>query len=1179
MLDFPAQVPCLVAPKRIDTILIKTSERRFRWVTCQMDYLCELTNDTARRKALNSLPPTLNATYERILRQVNHGSQDAQMLVQRTLRVIVHSNTSLSIAALCEAVSINVGDKIFDRDAVPHEDEILRYCSSLVRRSAVRPGLELAHFTVKEFLLGLEECPSPEFRRFHIQPVDTNVYLAEVCLTYLNLQDFSHLNFTGEGASQHYEREYAFREYAVKFWMEHSRNNMSQATILSLIQKLLHPMKPNAFLNWALEYAQYTYNEGTARYFNKRDDFEALLLIYRSSASPLHFAAMLALPSICDWLVKNGCRVNQQSGFGSPLHCALLGPVAIEIPLSGHSIKIGCLDYRNGHAYQGMIDSTVEIILAAGADVHCPYSNQCPSISPLYIAFCREYWTTITALRKKGALMDRNTASKLRWHYGFKVGGKKPLHNMSEFRLAKLRDFALESDTYVDKSVEGSSFSDRCASLRIAAEFGQVGIVKSILHNTSFDINAVDNGSGCTALHYAAATDHAEIVELLLDYNVDCSVIDDKGNIALHHSVRSGGWHCLSMLLKQNPNVSLKTHTGFSVWHLAAKEDNIKALEALERYMVRCKRSTITVAQDIHSGSHTSNGFAEPSEPIYFYKGQDIAIRSLDGATPVHVAARAGSVRALGFFIDNGFDTNALTSDGSSALHCAVENANIVSDDIVRLLLEVGVDPQRARLDGMAPIHVLIESILKANEPWLSDEQRSVLHRFARCAVTLHQSNTDSLTALHQICQTSSRFESTLLMPVVKILLRHGADPQDPDGLGRTAFNSIVDKWKEGCPRGVATGSNGILHLSEWREVISWFLASVTNGDALSKMCNDPWLLFLSIRFREEGLAHNLLDGSHDVDSKADRRTLLSAIQAACRYGCSHSLLEKLINKSRLRSEVTRLHFGLIHSACASDHTTSVSIVVQLLRAGIDPNGRSIGGVTALMVAARTRNPALIDTLLSHHADPFITDNRGWSMVHHACESGDVDVLPILKSLSLDWTATVRAKIGRRWLSDVTALHIAASREDPRILKFILDNECVPNIDSTAQSTSTALFVASYMGRKQNVTLLLFRDADATIRESSSPLARSPLHVAAELGHTEVAMAFVNHGCDTLIKDRLSLTPELIARRGKHLELANLLKGCIPSEGTYRICPALWEQHLLNSHHQIAIILPRIFLN
>lgn len=1184
MLGFPAQVPCLVAPKLNDTILIMTSEGRFRWVTCQMDYLCELTNDTARRKALNSLPPTLNATYERILRKVNHGSQDAQMLVQRTLRWIMHSHTSLSIAALSEAVSINFGDRIFDRDAVPHEDEILRYCSSLVRRSAVHPGLELAHFTVKEFLLGLEECPSHEFEKFRIQPVDTNIYLAEVCLTYLNLQDFSNMNFTVEGASQHFEREYAFREYAVKFWMEHSRKHLAQATILSLVQKLLHPMKPNTFLNWAREYAQRTYKEMTARYYGEGDSSEDFLSVYLSSASPLHYAAMLALPSICDWLVNNGCQINQQSGFGNPLHCALLGPAAIRpAQIGGHIDRYSVYDPFS-HIYEGMMESTVEIILGAGADVNYPYSTRCLPISPLFIAVCQKYWTTSAILLEKGARMDKKTVNQLKlWSRGnLSMSGEigEPAYQLSDIFRTILRKLALASDTYVDESVERSSFSDANASFRIAAEFGQVGVVKSIVHDASFDINSVDESSGCTALHYATAIDHAEIVELLLKNNADCSAIDNKGNIALHHSVRSGGWHCLSMLLKQDPNVSLKTHAGFSVWHLAAIEDNIKALEVLERFMVCCKRSIITVAQDRNSlmPSHTPDGSEKPAVPTDFYKGQDVAIRSLDGATPIHVAARAGSVRAVRFFIDNGFDTEALTSNGSSALHCAVENGFTVSDDIVRLLLEVGVDPHRARVDGMAPIHVFIESILETSESFLSDEQRSVLRRFAQCAAALHQSNIDSLTALHQICQPSwekSKFKYYQRVSVVEILLGHGADPQDPDGLGRIAFDIVVDIWKEAYSSGAATVSNDILDMPDWQQhvkVISLFLDSVTNGVTLTKMCNDPYLLFLSIRFREEELAHKLLDRYHDVDCKADQRTPLSAIQAACRYGCSHSLLEILINKSRLRSDPTRQDFGLIHEACTSDHTTSdhttsVRLVVQLLRAGIDPNGRSLGGETALMVAARTRNPALIDTLLFHNANPFITDNRGWGMVHHACASGNVAVLPILKRLSLDWTATVRAKIGWRWLNSATALHIAASRKDTRILEYILDNECVPDIDSTAQFTITALFVASYMGREQNVALLLFRDADATIRESSSPLARSPLHVAAELGHTEVVMAFVNHGCDTQIKDRLSLTPESIARRGKHLELANLLEGCIPGEGTYRICPALWGQHLLNNCH------------
>jgi hypothetical protein len=45
--------------------LVEGAEGMFRWVACQLDYLCELNTDKGIRKALDSLPPTLFATYEK----------------------------------------------------------------------------------------------------------------------------------------------------------------------------------------------------------------------------------------------------------------------------------------------------------------------------------------------------------------------------------------------------------------------------------------------------------------------------------------------------------------------------------------------------------------------------------------------------------------------------------------------------------------------------------------------------------------------------------------------------------------------------------------------------------------------------------------------------------------------------------------------------------------------------------------------------------------------------------------------------------------------------------------------------------------------------------------------------------------------------------------------------------
>lgn len=71
--------------KEIMDRLVEGAEGMFRWVACQLDYICDLNTDKAIRRGLNSLPPTLFATYERILDRVNASNSDTQRLVQRVL--------------------------------------------------------------------------------------------------------------------------------------------------------------------------------------------------------------------------------------------------------------------------------------------------------------------------------------------------------------------------------------------------------------------------------------------------------------------------------------------------------------------------------------------------------------------------------------------------------------------------------------------------------------------------------------------------------------------------------------------------------------------------------------------------------------------------------------------------------------------------------------------------------------------------------------------------------------------------------------------------------------------------------------------------------------------------------------------------------------------------------------
>ena len=182
----------------------------------QMDYLCELPNDAARRRALNELPRGLNSTYDRLLHRVNGSNRDVKRLVRRTLNWIAHGGGYLTAKGLCEAVSVNIGDTCRNTEAVPSELEVLRWCSSLIQMSVDGSRFEFAHFTVQEFLMNIDKAKDGELSAFGIGHNHLERELTKVCLAYINFSDFDQDCNVGQEDSNVRFPQYPFREYAVR---------------------------------------------------------------------------------------------------------------------------------------------------------------------------------------------------------------------------------------------------------------------------------------------------------------------------------------------------------------------------------------------------------------------------------------------------------------------------------------------------------------------------------------------------------------------------------------------------------------------------------------------------------------------------------------------------------------------------------------------------------------------------------------------------------------------------------------------------------------------------------------------------------------------------------------------------------------------------------------------------
>jgi ankyrin repeat protein len=461
--------------------------------------------------------------------------------------------------------------------------------------------------------------------------------------------------------------------------------------------------------------------------------------------------------------------------------------------------------------------------------------------------------------------------------------------------------------------------------------------------------------------------------------------------------------------------------------------------------------------------------------------------------TPLHLAGRFGFVDVVRWLLSHGADVNARAYNAFTPLLYTAH------PEVIRLLLDHGADVNakdssgRTALEGASGMYAQFEQARDATAE--RDKYRSIIKMLrdagadydirsacllgdvARVRVLLRDKGQARDKQAMRWAATYGRAQ------IVKLLLDHGADPEDADYGGLT---------------------------------VSYF--AIEHADVLK-------VLF------DAGADPKVVVEYHGNGWGPQGSTLLHEAAQKGSLGAAKLLLVRDLDVDRRAAG----GFTPLHEACLAGH---VKMVDWLLQNKANANARTRDGWTPMALAASEVRPKQDEDNAQYQAVIRVLERAGVGLDAFAAIACN-DLERITTILRTDRKAgEARDSAGR------PALHRAVTLDRREMVALLLDHGADPDIRSqekyVGHDNETALLDAAFWGRLECAEMLLKHGAKVNAKGADGVV---PLHEAARMGHVELARLLLKHGADVNARDAKGKTPlDWAGLAAESPEMAKLLR-------------------------------------